>query len=207
MTTEAEITQSNHHRAVRYFSVLLLGATTVSLAGNVAHVLPHVSHTIIQIVAAAVPPVALLGSVHGIALAVRVGASGRVYRCAVGAVAAIGAGAFALSFLRLRDLMQTIGCSPTTAWLFPVIADTTIAVSTMMLVALGDKPARHPALRLYQPVQTHANANVGPDPDLGRKGPVKGVGTDEYAITEGCTATAAGRTRNAGPGANQHGSG
>jgi Protein of unknown function (DUF2637) len=80
--------------------------------------------------------------VHGIALAVRPGASGRIYCWAVGAVAVIGFGAFAVSFLALRDLMQSIGYSPATAWVFPAIVDTTVAVSTMMLVALGDKPAR-----------------------------------------------------------------
>src|ERR1700758_5261104 len=103
------------------------------------HTFPHV---VIQIGAAAVPPIALLAAVHGNALAVRAGASGAVYRWAVGAVTAIGLGAFALSFLALRDLMQNIGYSSATAWVFPAIIDTAVAVSTMMLVALGDKPAR-----------------------------------------------------------------
>jgi hypothetical protein len=80
--------------------------------------------------------------VHGIALAVRAGASGRVYCWAVAAVGAIGVGAFALSFLALRDLMLAIGYRSGTAWIFPAIIDTAVAVSTMMLVALGDKPAR-----------------------------------------------------------------
>ena len=97
---------------------------------------------VIQIGAAAVPPIALLAAVHGIALAVRAGASGRVYRWAVSAVAAIGVGAFAMSFLALRDLMRAIGYSSAIAWIFPAIIDTAVAVSTMMLVALGDKPAR-----------------------------------------------------------------
>jgi Protein of unknown function (DUF2637) len=79
---------------------------------------------------------------HGIALAVRAGASGRVYCWAVSAVAAIGVGAFAVSFLALRDLMRVIGYSSATAWIFPAIIDTAVAVSTIMLVALGDKPAR-----------------------------------------------------------------
>jgi hypothetical protein len=35
-----------------------------------------------------------------------------------------------------------IGYGDTTAWIFPAIIDTTVAVSTLMLVALGDKPAR-----------------------------------------------------------------
>jgi Protein of unknown function (DUF2637) len=104
--------------------------------------LPYLPHVVIQIGAAAVPPIALLAAVHGIALAVRAGASGRVYSWAVSAVAAIGAGAFSVSFLALRDLMRVIGYSSATAWIFPAIIDTAVAVSTLMLVALGDKPAR-----------------------------------------------------------------
>jgi hypothetical protein len=111
--------------------------------GNITHaVLPYIPHVAVQIGAAAVPPIALLAAVHGIALAVRAGASGRVYWWAVGAVAAIGLGAFAVSFLALRDLMRAIGYSPTTACIFPAIIDTAVAVSTLMLVALGDKPGR-----------------------------------------------------------------
>jgi hypothetical protein len=141
VTTQTEINQRNHHRAVRFFWCLLIGATLVSLIGNITHaVLPYVPHVVVQIGAAAVPPIALLAAVHGIALAVRAGASGRVYCCAVGAVAAIGVGAFAVSFLALRDLMQVIGYSSTTACIFPAIIDTAVAVGTLMLVALGDKP-------------------------------------------------------------------
>ena len=157
MTTQTEITQRNHHRAVRFFWGLLIGATTVSLIGNVAHaVLPYIPRIVVQIGAAAVPPIALLAAVHGIALAVRAGASGRVYRWAVSAVAAIGVGAFAVSFLALRDLMRAIGYSSATAWVFPAIIDTAVAVSTLMLVALGDKPARR-----TRTVTTAANTKRG----------------------------------------------
>jgi hypothetical protein len=38
--------------------------------------------------------------------------------------------------------MQVIGYSAATAWILPAIIDTAVAVSTLMLVALGDKPAR-----------------------------------------------------------------
>jgi hypothetical protein len=125
MTTHTEITQKNHHRAVRFFWAFLIGATVVSLAGNITHaVLPYVPHVVVEIGAAAVPPIALLAAVHGIALAVRAGASGRVYCWEVGAVAAIGLGAFALSFLALRDLMRAIGYGTTTAWIFPILIDT-----------------------------------------------------------------------------------
>jgi hypothetical protein len=89
-----------------------------------------------------VPPFALLAAVHGIALAVRAGASGRVYFWAVTATGLIGLGAFGVSFIALRDLMLAIGYSAATAWAFPAIIDTAVAVSTAMLVALGDKPVR-----------------------------------------------------------------
>jgi hypothetical protein len=44
--------------------------------------------------------------------------------------------------MALRDLMLAIGYTPATAWAFPAIVDTAVAVSTLMLLALGDKPAR-----------------------------------------------------------------
>jgi hypothetical protein len=62
--------------------------------GNIAHaVLSYLPTVAIQIGAAAVPPMALLAALHAIALAVRAGASGRVYYWAVGATALIGVGA------------------------------------------------------------------------------------------------------------------
>jgi hypothetical protein len=166
MTTQTEITQRNHHRAVRFFWGLLIDATTVSLIGNITHAtLSYVPRIVVQIGAAAVPPIALLVAVHGIALAVRAGASGRVYRWAVSAVAAIGAGAFAVSFLALRDLMQAIGYSPTTACIFPAIIDTAVAVSTLMLVALGDKPARRTrTVTAPASAQVKASAPTAPAP-------------------------------------------
>jgi hypothetical protein len=161
VTTQTEITQKNHRRAVRFFWSFLIGATMVSLIGNITHaVLPYIPHVAVQIGTAAVPPIALLAAVHGIALAVRAGASGRVYCSAVGAVAAIGVGAFAVSFLALRDLMQAIGYSSEIACIFPAIIDTAVAVSTLMLVALGDKLARR--------VRTGTASASTPSPTLRR---------------------------------------
>jgi hypothetical protein len=172
--TQTEIAARRHARAVRFFWCFLIGATTVSLVGNIAHaVLPYLPHIVIQIGAAAMPPFVLLAAVHGIALAVRAGASGRVYCWAVSATAVIGVGAFAVSFVALRDLMRAIGYNSATAWVFPAIIDTAVAVSTLMLVALGDKPAHRtrtvtsstgtqtPAKqRLAQPPTQNANAEV-----------------------------------------------
>jgi hypothetical protein len=125
-----------------------------------------------------------LAAVHGIALAVRAGPSGRIYCCAVSAVAAIGVGAFAVSFLTLRDLMRAIGYSSEIACVFPAIIDTAVAVSTMMLVALGDKPARRvrtgtasastpsPTLRrLVQPPTQGAKDQVGGFAPVGARVP------------------------------------
>jgi hypothetical protein len=175
VTTQTEITQKNHRRAVRFFWGLLIGATTVSLIGNIAHAtLSYLPRIVIQIGAAAVPPIALLAAVHGIALAVRAGASGRVYRWAVTAVATIGVGAFAVSFLALRDLMRVIGYSSTTAWMFPAIIDTTVAVSTLMLVALGDKPARRArTVTTSTSTQPHTATQLRHPPGQGAKTVVK----------------------------------
>jgi Protein of unknown function (DUF2637) len=143
VTNLTEITQRNHRRAVRFFWSFLIGATLVSLVGNIVHAIWHlIPFVAIQIGAAAVPPLFLLAVVHGIALSVRAGASGTVYRWAVTATAVIGVGAFVLSFRALRDLVIHTGIPPAWAWLFPAIIDTAIGVSTLMLVALGDKPAR-----------------------------------------------------------------
>lgn len=115
----------------------------MSLIGNITHaVLPYVPHVVIQIGAAAVPPTALLAAVHGIALAVRAGASGRVYCWTVGAVATIGIGAFAASFLALRDLMQAIGYSSTTALYLPGDRRHGGGRQHPDAGALGDKPVR-----------------------------------------------------------------
>src|SRR5258708_2964204 len=131
MTTQTEITQRSHHRAVRFFWGLLGGGTAVSLLGNIAHaLLPYLPLIVIQIGAAIVPPIALLAAVHGIALAVRTGVSGRVYRWAVSAVAAIGVGAFAVSSLALRDLMLAIAYRSPPPCIFPPITATAQAAAS-----------------------------------------------------------------------------
>jgi Protein of unknown function (DUF2637) len=163
VTNLTEITQRNHRRAVRFFWSFLIGATLVSLVGNIVHAIWHlIPFVAIQIGAAAVPPLFLLAVVHGIALSVRAGASGTVYRWAVTATAVIGVGAFVPSFRALRDLVIHTGIPPAWAWLFPAIIDTAIGVSTLMLVALGDKPARRTSRTSTQTalVQRAAQTNV-----------------------------------------------
>lgn len=161
MNTQVEVTRRNHRRAVRFFWSFLIGATMVSLIGNVVHAIWHlIPFVLIQVGTAAVPPLFLLAVVHGIALSVRAGASGTVYRCAVTATAVIGVGAFVLSFRALRDLLIQMGTPPAWAWLFPAVVDTAIGVSTMMLVALGDKPARRVARIGAQTTPVHRAAQT-----------------------------------------------
>jgi Protein of unknown function (DUF2637) len=63
-----------------------------------------------------------------------------------------------MSFRALRDLVIHIGVPAAWAWLFPAIIDTAIGVSTMMVVALGDKPVRRTSRASTQtaPVQRAA---------------------------------------------------
>src|ERR1700682_995659 len=158
MTNQTEVSKKTHPRAVRFFWGFLIGATTISLAGNITHaVLSYIPRVVVEIGAATVPPITLLAAVHGIALAVRAGASGRVYFWAGTATAAIGIVAFTVSFLALRDLMRVIGYSSETAWVFPAIIDTAVAVGTLMLLALGDRPARR-----TRPVRMPSGADPPP---------------------------------------------
>jgi hypothetical protein len=165
---QTEIAARHHRRATRWFWLLLIGATLVSIVGNIVHaLLPYISMVAIQIGVATVPPIGLLVAVHSIAHVVRGGASGRVYHWAVGAVVIVGTAAFAVSFIALRDLMVRVGYSPRIAGLFPVIIDCVVGVATVALVALGDKPARRPrtvstqiapAQRPGQGANAHLNA-------------------------------------------------
>src|SRR6202022_4766163 len=98
MMNQTEVSKRTHRRAVRFFWGFLIGATTISLAGNITHaVLSYIPRVVVQIGAATVPPIALLAAVHGIAVAVRAGASGTGCTCAAHAGAIIGMGAFTVS--------------------------------------------------------------------------------------------------------------
>jgi hypothetical protein len=84
----------------------------------------------------------LLAAVHGIAVLVKANATGAVYRTAVAATAALAGGAFVMSFVALRDLAVLAGTPPALAAIMPIVIDLAVAVSTIALVAVGDKPAR-----------------------------------------------------------------
>ena len=116
----------------------------MSLAGNVTHAWLTAAPVTrwLAAVVAAVPPVVLLLSVHGLAVLAKATASGVVYRASVAATAALAAGAFILSFVALRDLAVIAGIRPALAAVLPLVIDLAIGVATLALVAIGDKPAR-----------------------------------------------------------------
>ena len=100
---------------------------------------------------------------------------------AIAAVAVIGAGAFMLSFRALRDLLTQTGTPPAWAWVFPAIIDTAVGVSTLMLVALGDKPARRTrSVTAPAAVQVKAGAATAP-PSVSVPGRPRSVRADEGA--------------------------
>lgn len=151
--TQTEVAQRHHRRATRFFWSWLAGATVVSLAGNVIHAALTASPSTRWLAAAvaAVPPTVLLASVHGLAVLAKTSASGRVYRAAVAATTALAAGAFLLSFVALRDLAVIAHIPRGLAFVLPLVIDLAIAVATLALVAVGDKPTRRVTPRAAQP--------------------------------------------------------
>jgi hypothetical protein len=133
---------------VRFFWVWLVAATSVSVAGNVAHAVLTAPAGKVQLAAAAaaVPPAVLLGSTHSVALLVRANRVGLHYCCALAMTFALAGCAFVLSFDALRDLAVTLGMPPDRAWLWPVAIDVSIANSTLALLSLAPRRVtRRPA--------------------------------------------------------------
>ena len=144
--TASELATRHHRRAIRFFWSWLLGATLLSLAGNVAHAVltaPPDTRWLAAAVAT-VPPIVLLAAVHGIAVLVKANVSGAVYRASVAATAALAGGAFLLSFVALRDLAVLAGIAPGLAVMLPLVIDLAVAVATIALLAVGDRPVRRP---------------------------------------------------------------
>lgn len=158
--TQTELAQRAHHRATRFFWSWLAGATAVSLAGNVVHAALTASPSTRWLAAAvaAVPPTVLLASVHGIAVLAKTSASGRVYRAAVAATTGLAVGAFLLSFVALRDLAVLAHIPASLAFVLPLVIDLAIAVATLALVAVGDKPTRRITQRAASPQLSKGSA-------------------------------------------------
>ena len=139
MVTDVAAAHATTRRAVRFFWIWLILATSVSVAGNVAHAVLTAPGGMVRLAAAAavVPPAVLLGSTHSVALLVRTRRVGLSYWCALAMTVALAGCAFVLSFNALRDLAVTLGMLPDRAWLWPVAIDVSIANSTLSLLSLA----------------------------------------------------------------------
>ncbi|WP_133055195.1 DUF2637 domain-containing protein, partial [Mycolicibacterium fallax] len=134
--------------ARRYWAWVLAAAVAVSVAGNVGHAILTANPALRTpaAVAAALPPLALLAVTEGLARSHGRGVRRRVYRAGVGGAVVIAALAFVLSFAALRDLAVMLGQPAAVAAGWPLLADATIAVASIMVLALKpDEAATTPA--------------------------------------------------------------
>lgn len=163
---------------------LLATAVLVSIAGNVSHAV-LTAPTVYgwgAAAAASISPLFLFWVTHNLVTAPG-GASGwRENKIGTLVVGAVALGAFAASFITLRDLMLTFGFPPAIAVIIPLVVDVTIAGASWELVR--EAATRHgapadatqtstqeveaPALRdeapVTQPVEAPAMRDAAPVP-------------------------------------------
>lgn len=122
----------------RYWGWTLTAAVAVSVAGNVGHALLTATPALrgYAAVAAALPPLALLVVTEGLAHSVGHGVRRWTYRAGMAGAVVIALLAFVLSFAALRDLAIALGQPAVVAAGWPLLADATIAVSSVMLLAV-----------------------------------------------------------------------
>ncbi|MEE6140504.1 DUF2637 domain-containing protein [Mycobacterium sp. 050128] len=128
-----------HRRAVRFFWVVLIGASVASITGNALHAVVQAEHVAPALAAAVAtaPPLVLLGSTEGLSLLIKVHRRPNLtFWAALIMTLLLGVGAFRLSFDALCSLAIRCGIRPSLAWLWPLIIDVTTAQATVALVAL-----------------------------------------------------------------------
>lgn len=147
--------------ARRFFWVSLITTTAASILGNVTHALlnSQAGSPAIAAVAALVPPIVLLGAMHGVHALVCSRIVGAAYWCALLIAVALALCAFVLSFASLRDLAtQWAGMRPAVAWLWPLAIDLSITGSSIALLALSS------AHRDAQRTHTHLSSQTAAAP-------------------------------------------
>lgn len=138
-----------------YWKCLLGLLVCASVAGNIGHILlSQTPHPVPAALYAAVPPLVLAATVEGLALTVGAEVRRWVYRAGVAGAAVIAGGAFAASYIALRDLAVALGISPAVAPVMPVLIDAAMAVATAMVLALRPTPVQADAA--VAPVEVHA---------------------------------------------------
>ncbi|MCB9441129.1 MAG: DUF2637 domain-containing protein [Mycolicibacterium sp.] len=158
---------TTHSGPRRHWAGVLTAAVLVSVAGNVGHaILTAPEHLRVPAaVAAALPPIALLAVTEGLARSHGHGVRRRVYRAGVAGGVMIAALAFVLSFAALRDLAIALGQPAAVAAGWPLLADATIAVASVMLLAMKPEAvvATRPAIGGQHPVAVPV-ADADPEP-------------------------------------------
>lgn len=124
---------------MRFFWVVLIGASAASITGNALHAIVQAEHVAPALAAAVAtaPPLVLLGSTEGLSLLIKVHRRPNLtFWAALIMTLLLGVGAFRLSFDALCNLAIRCGIRPSLAWLWPLIIDVTTAQATVALVAL-----------------------------------------------------------------------
>jgi DNA-directed RNA polymerase specialized sigma24 family protein len=128
---------------VRFFWVVLIGASAASVSGNAVHAILHATAAPLAVAAvvATAPPLVLLASTEGVSLLLRTRQRGSApHWCALAMTVLLAACAFVLSFDALRDLAVRSGIGPPLAWLWPIAVDVSIAQATVALLSLSRTP-------------------------------------------------------------------
>ncbi|ASR75973.1 membrane protein [Mycobacterium phage GenevaB15] len=126
--------------AVDFYWRWLIGASLVSIVGNMAHALFSDNPTAIPWIAASmaiVPPVFAGLAMHGMTLMVQTQIVGWYFKVTLGVMGALMFGSLVLSFVSLIQLAATQGgMSMWVAWLWPLVVDLAVTFSTVALLAL-----------------------------------------------------------------------
>ncbi|MBS4102771.1 DUF2637 domain-containing protein [Tsukamurella paurometabola] len=137
---------------------LLALAVLTSITGNVMHAV-LVAPTVYgwgAAVAASIAPVFLFWHTHNLITAPEGSRRGNWVGAAV--ISMIALGAFAVSFMGLRELLITFGFTPAIAVILPLVVDVTIAGASWELVRedrgteVADQSVEHPVIPADQPV-------------------------------------------------------
>lgn len=138
----------DHGTAVRVWHIILILSVIASVAVNTAHgVLGSGDNLTARVVAGvlgAIPPIVFFALVEALLKTFRAGVYGWLYwTLIVGTVTAASA-AFTLSFIAVLDFARdyAVMSSMWIAWLFPIMFDVVMALSTLAIFALGDKPMK-----------------------------------------------------------------
>lgn len=173
----------------RRWKGLLALAVIVSVAGNIAHAV-LMAPTIYgwgAAIAASVAPAFLFWITHNMITAPGGARGWRDDRIGATVVAAVAFGAFAVSFMTLRELILTFGFSPAVAAILPLVVDITIAGASRELVREAEATTRPVA-----GVQAPANSVAVPATPVAAAdlAPAEGEIKPQFNAVDGRAATA-----------------